>query len=119
MATLGRLGIYSDDDYYPGSLALDAGEVDLSTSGAKEIVINQALSPGLYWLVLLVNNWTDLTATKSEWVPGFHGMPSSGGNNPGVLLAKSQAYGGLPTPFPGGGSYSTDSVVHFIYMRKA
>jgi len=51
-----RLGIYSDDgNCYPASLVLDAGTVDTGTTGMKEIVINQTLSAGLYWLVFVTN----------------------------------------------------------------
>ena len=45
-----RLGIYGDSDGIPGSLILDAGTVDASTTGAKEITISQQLTPGMYYL---------------------------------------------------------------------
>lgn len=49
-----RLGIYNDNgNVYPGSLLLDAGAVDISTTGIKEIIISQALTKGLYWLALI------------------------------------------------------------------
>lgn len=48
-----RMGIYQDDGTgYPGALVLDAGTVATTTTGVKEIVINQTLQPGLYWLVV-------------------------------------------------------------------
>jgi len=48
-----RLGIYADaGTTYPGSLVLDAGTVDVSTTGMKTITISQQLTPGLYWLVV-------------------------------------------------------------------
>jgi hypothetical protein len=46
-----RLGIYEvGDDGLPGALVLDAGTVDSSTVGAKEITISQAMF-GPYWLI--------------------------------------------------------------------
>jgi hypothetical protein len=49
-STVYRLGIYnSNSDGYPSSLILDAGTIDTSTTGAKEITISQALTPGLYY----------------------------------------------------------------------
>lgn len=45
-----RLGIYGDSDGIPGSLILDAGTVDASTTGAKEITISQQLTPGMYYV---------------------------------------------------------------------
>jgi len=52
-----RLGIYNDDGSgKPGSLLLDAGEIDASTTGNKSITISQALNPGVYWLAFVGNN---------------------------------------------------------------
>ena len=48
-----RLGIYRDDGAIgPDALVLDAGTVDSTTTGRKEIVISQALTPDNYWLML-------------------------------------------------------------------
>jgi hypothetical protein len=37
----------------PNSLIVDAGTVGVTTTGAKEIVINQTLSPGIVWLAMV------------------------------------------------------------------
>lgn len=53
-----RLGVYaprSDSDPDPGLLILDAGTIDTSTTGVKEITISQAFTPGLYLLALVGN----------------------------------------------------------------
>ena len=54
--TLG-LGIWADNGVVqgPGTLVLNAGTVDSTTTGYKEITISQALSPGLHWLGLRSN----------------------------------------------------------------
>jgi hypothetical protein len=57
----GRLGIYEDANGNPGRLVLDAGTVDTSTLGQKEITISQVLRPGLYWLVLVTNGTVSVT----------------------------------------------------------
>lgn len=44
-----RLGIYNcDANGFPSTRVIDAGTVDASTSGVKEIAINQALAAGVY-----------------------------------------------------------------------
>lgn len=54
-----RLGIrYDSGSGYPGSLLLDAGTVDASTTGAKEITISQVLTPGLWWLTCTLQGGT-------------------------------------------------------------
>jgi len=46
-----RGGIYdSDSSGFPGSLLLDAGTIDASTTGYKSIAINITLSSGRFWL---------------------------------------------------------------------
>lgn len=50
-----RLGIYaasfdSNGDLTPGALTVDAGTVDSSTTGEKEIVIAETLAEGFHWL---------------------------------------------------------------------
>jgi hypothetical protein len=54
-----RLGIYSNGtNMYPGALLLDAGAVDLDTTGVKPVTIDPALSvpKGVYWLAIATNS---------------------------------------------------------------
>jgi hypothetical protein len=45
------MGIYSSNsDNFPGSLVLDAGTIDCSSTGSKAITVSQTLTAGLYWL---------------------------------------------------------------------
>lgn len=47
-----RMGIYnSAADGRPGTLVVDGGTVDASTTGAKNASISQAVTQGVYWLV--------------------------------------------------------------------
>jgi hypothetical protein len=45
-----RLGVWRDNNGVPGLLLLDAGTVDSTTTGLREITISQLLTPGIYWL---------------------------------------------------------------------
>lgn len=49
-----RLGIYNGAGGVPTSVLLDAGTVDGTTTGAKEITISQTLARGYYFLALAV-----------------------------------------------------------------
>lgn len=44
-----RLGLYADSNGRPGEVVVDAGTVDASTTGYKELVIDVTLTPGRYW----------------------------------------------------------------------
>lgn len=68
---LARLGIYNDDGANrPSTLVLDAGQLDLSTSGAKELTIDQTLSSGIYWLCMLLD-----TANTCRCYVNIEGSP--------------------------------------------
>lgn len=45
-----RLAMYTDVNDVPTALILDAGTIDSSSTGYKEITISQALNPGWIWL---------------------------------------------------------------------
>lgn len=56
-STLSRLGIYaadfnSDGELVPGALELDAGTIDVSTTGEKLITIDHELAPGFHFLTI-------------------------------------------------------------------
>ena len=102
-AGLIRLGIYANDSskgLYPGALLLDAGEVDTGSSGIKSITINQALTPGLYWLASN-SNATPIV----KWHNGGTVLPLLGTDNTlsggsYIGLSKSSAFGPFPSTHP-------------------
>lgn len=49
-----RLGLYADNNGVPGDLILDAGTVDASSLGAKDLTINVTLPIGWVWLTSVV-----------------------------------------------------------------
>jgi hypothetical protein len=113
-----RLGIYGDNNFAPGALVLDAGEVDTSTAGTKSITINQSLNPGLYWLTAIYN------ATPKVYAPlnvvNFLGIGSSSfitGQGNGNMYYTDQVYGELPAnhPTPTIGTVNC----HSITLRRA
>lgn len=95
-----RLGIYDTQGGLPGNRILDAGTVPGDAIATPEIVINQALAPGLYWLVAVsqiqpVGDVRALGAVSSSYI----GHTA----NPGATNFKAYRIdaiaGALPTPF--------------------
>ena len=57
-----RLVIYADDGAgSPGALLLDAGTIAGDSATVQELTVNQALSPGLYWVGAVIQ---DVAATQ-------------------------------------------------------
>jgi len=111
-----RLGIYNDNgDCYPSSLLLDAGLVNTTTTGLKEIVINVTLSPGLYWLVLLaavLGNF--LGGHSAYYLPVGRTGPYATGYN---CWSISYNFNPFPSTFPAGATLTTLREV--IALRRA
>jgi len=105
-AGLVRLGIYSnlDNDVYPGALLVDAGVVDVGSTGLKEIVISQQLSPGLYWLALVGNSTPTLRAVTVAGAVPIIGLDNAFNTTPGNGWYVAFTYAALPNPFTGGGT---------------
>lgn len=75
----GRLGIYYNDDHqgWPGKLFYDAGLIDISTGGTKEISIDLSVSPGWYWLAANFDGQPTLRAkTTGEYSRFYTGTPN-------------------------------------------
>jgi hypothetical protein len=98
---LARLGIYeSAADGTPGALVLDAGTVDCSTTGAKEITISQALTADTwYWLAIVLNNGsigaTRYSADEHALNYGFPNLTDAG---PAWRYEEAHTFGALPDP---------------------
>ena len=115
-----RMGIYNDGtNLYPGTLLLDAGEITLSATGMQVIVINQALTRGLYWLVILSNG----APTMRIWYPAFSPL---GISSTSFLLTTgclgfwwvAFTYNALPTPFTAGAAISTNPYAIALRLKS-
>lgn len=103
-ASVARLGIYnSGSGGQPGTRLLDAGTIsNATTTGAKEITISQALTPGIYWLACLIES-TGGSWRFNDSSPGVRllGRDSTmEGSYATSLIANSVSSGSLPTPAP-------------------
>ncbi|MBA7484010.1 hypothetical protein ES707_19529 [subsurface metagenome] len=104
-----RLGIYNDNgNVYPGSLLLDAGAVDTNGQGIKEIIINQALTKGLYWLAIICS--AGITVYKGQWA--FSPLGRSNTTLKAIYshyYKNGVGYGALPDPCPAGAGLTTSA----------
>jgi len=107
-----RLGIYTCDVHgFPSTRVLDAGTVDASTAGVKEISISQALSAGVYCLAAVAQG-AGCTIRAQQGTTNFFTSPLLAGEQmrgdgfnsaaatvPGALPANAQtdiAWGVVP-----------------------
>lgn len=100
-----RLGIYNNGtNLYPGSLLLDAGVVSGATTGVKAIIINQALTKGIYWLTYVADASPTVRAVANAlWTPlGIGNATSFAGA--AVAHEATHTYGVLLDPFPTAGA---------------
>lgn len=95
-----RMGIYNDDGGTPGTLLLDAGTVDSSTTGRKSITISQSINAGIYWLASVAQGGTPTVRASNG--PSMLNMPSANGAGQGnvpSLAFVAGVSGALPDPF--------------------
>jgi hypothetical protein len=118
-----RLGIYADTGRgSPGARVLDAGTVDSSSTGAKELTIATTLQPGLYWLAAVPQGGAPtLRALNGTLYPVGAGSlataTGAGGIYSGVLSAAGAVAGALPAAYPSIANYQAFSPV--IALRAA
>lgn len=94
-STVLRMGIYADDGGSPGSLVLDAGTVDASSTGWKEITISQALTAGRVWLCLAAQGSNNVTTRGNYGVLSVPFLSATGDRNGGCYY-KASITGALP-----------------------
>jgi len=112
-----RLGIYNDDGtVYPGTLLLDAGEVDTGTTGVKAVAINQPLTAKLYWLVHVGNAAPTLRGVATGGLAHILGLDSGLGTAPGVGYTAAFTYAALPASYPSGATVLTGTCTA-IFVR--
>jgi hypothetical protein len=118
-----RLGIYADNGRgSPGALIVNAGTIDSSSTGAKELVIATNLQPGLYWpCVVPQGGAPTMRAHNGTLFPVGAGSlataTGSGGIFSGVVTAAGAVPGALPASFPAITNYQAFSPL--VALRSA
>ena len=116
-----RLGIYNWANGVPTTLVLDAGTIDTTTTGLKEVTISQALTRGVYGLAFVCNDATAAFRTpQSAGVTAAHyiGESTMGGTVAAACLTRSFTYAALPTPFGGTPTPNTEGNCPVMWLRK-
>jgi len=115
--TKARLGIYSvHSNLYPTTLLLDAGTVDVDSTGVKTIVINQALAKGWNFVALVSDGTPTIQGFASAYTP--LGIRAADFNQDQACWYIAQAYGALPNPFTAAGAKDI-GVAPLIALRLA
>ncbi len=119
-----RIGVYTDNgNIYPGQLILDAGEVDVSSTGLKELTINLKLKAGkLYWLAFVGQDTASLALAAiptTDSFATFLGFDSALSGSAFLGIAHVQTYGALPGTYPSSSPIDWSLHVPLIALRKA
>jgi hypothetical protein len=116
-----RYGIYEDDgDGYPSRLLLDAGTVDTSTTGVKEITISQAVPGERIWLGAVSQGGAPTVRALQDNNVWMNAVADSAAVLLGNLLTgyqQSDVTGALPDPFTT--TLSARSTCHRVIVRVA
>ncbi len=119
---VGRLGLYDDDgDCYPDNLLHGTAELDFSAAGDKSEAIVETLTPGLYWLAILIGT---ANPQVRAWYYNYQMFPLLGhtaGNDfiPYYFLYGAEAYGAMPDPFPGGITERDSGSPPCLFLKRA
>lgn len=126
-----RLGIYrSGANGFPDALLLDAGTVDSSTTGNKELTISQAVPAGRFWLAAVAQGGTptcNVVTTATSGRMGFMQSFGSGVGPSGIsgligtnfnIFYQSGVSGALPATATPGYDNSVASAV-IVFGRAA
>jgi hypothetical protein len=117
-----RVGIYSSDPStgLPDALIIDAGELDFSSTGDKEITISQELDGNtLYWLACVMEASAVAECRSIDFVPNnlfFYGADDAAGSSLTSEVVATQAYGSLPSSF-GAASFTSSGSAPLIWLR--
>jgi len=93
-----RLGIYNDSSALPGTVLLDAGTIDASTTGDKTITITQTLTRGRWWIVGVAQGGAPTLNTVTGVNPHV-GKPTAGASGHNIAYHVTGVTGALPSPF--------------------
>lgn len=97
-----RLGIYDmGADGKPGALILDAGTISGTSATVQEIIIAQALTPGVKWLASAVQGGAGTRPTmRTITTPGIIQIPGTSANNALTSVRTGWRQAGVAGAFP-------------------
>lgn len=90
-----ELAIYNGANGAPTSLLLNAGSVSTGTTGTKTITIDQAITPGLYFLAILMHN-TGVAYTSMA--AGYFPLGSAPSTLDSTIYAYTKSTSSFPDP---------------------
>jgi hypothetical protein len=114
-----RLGLYAErGDGHPGDLVVDAGTVDATTTGLKEITINSQASGPWTWIVVVSQGAAAtqpvVRGLTGQMVPLGHSNPPGAANLSGVVSPAGSLAGALSSTFPTSGAAG---IISNAYVR--
>lgn len=68
-----RLGIYDTLNGSPNKLIVDAGTIDTSSTGVKELAVSVSLKAGWYWFTIFAGNASTFDSTNGMMSTGIIG----------------------------------------------
>ena len=102
--TKGRLGVYkTGTNLYPGALVIDGGEVAVDAIAVVAAIIDQALTEGLYFCVLVSNGTPTIKTLYSTWAA--MGVLAADLFSTNGAWKVAFPYAALPDPFTAGGTF--------------
>jgi|TARA_Y100000310_G_scaffold15622_1_gene15663 hypothetical protein len=106
---IARLGLYKDDGTgYPGALVVDAGTVSVVANAVVAATINQALTKGLHWLVVVSDGTPNMISGYNTWSPlGVLPTGFTLGNQTRHWAQAAVGAGALADPFVGAAAIVT------------
>lgn len=101
-----RMGIYNSNGGRAGSLLLDAGTVDTTTTGAKAATISVTLDPGVYFIAAVSQGGAPTVTRFPNPTPQpfFSNVTSPDSSAFGFMEQMSGITGALPSSFTSSGS---------------
>lgn len=112
-----RLGLYADDDGWPGSRLVDFGTVASTSTGIRTIAVSQTIDAGVYWVATVgqVSGSTVVRATQAPVVSVPSAAPAV--TIPIASLYEASISGALPASPNATLTEATPAML--IHFRKA